>query len=57
MDSLSLILSSHPLPADRESQIRGEMTRFPPRAGLVRNNERFAAAQAELKRLPRQPPS
>jgi predicted Zn-dependent protease len=46
------ILSSHPAPSERESQIRTELKKFPPREGLVHNSASFRATQAALKKLP-----
>jgi predicted Zn-dependent protease len=52
-EMLGAFASSHPLPSDREAQIKAEMMKFPPREGFLRSSERFAAVQAELKQLPR----
>lgn len=51
LDPLFTFTSDHPLDADRERQISEEMQRFPPKKGLVHNNEQFGRMQTELKRL------
>jgi len=52
-DAFGSFASSHPPPSEREAQIKAEMAKFPPKSGLVRSSEAFAAAQAALKQLPR----
>ncbi len=52
-DTFGSFASSHPAPSEREAQIKAEMTKFPPKTGLARSSDAFAAAQAELKKLPR----
>lgn len=52
-DAFGSFASSHPAPSEREAQIKSEMTKFPPKSGLARTSDAFAAAQAELKKLPR----
>jgi predicted Zn-dependent protease len=56
-DAFGSFASSHPTPAEREAQIKAEMAKFPPKSGLARSSDAFAAAQAELKKLPRPRPA